>query len=91
MKKLKLNSTAFAGAEVLSRAQLKNVMGGKAAEDTIGTPGGDNGNPCSEDACTQGGGSLRCQDGDGNQTQGNCNGNGGHNACITRQGANYWC
>ncbi|QIL40273.1 hypothetical protein G7074_13990 [Pedobacter sp. HDW13] len=28
MKKLKLNQTNFAGAEVLSRAQLKNVMGG---------------------------------------------------------------
>ena len=28
MKKLKINSTAFAGAEVLSRKELKNVMGG---------------------------------------------------------------
>lgn len=28
MKKLKLNSTAFVGAEVLSRADLKNIMGG---------------------------------------------------------------
>lgn len=32
MKKLKLNSTAFAGAEVLSRTQMKNVMGGIAAD-----------------------------------------------------------
>ena len=34
MKKLKLNKTAFAGAEVLSRAQLKKVMGG--SEETTG-------------------------------------------------------
>lgn len=91
MKKLKLSATKFAGAEVLSRTQLKNVMGGKSAEDTIGEPGGDNGNPCANNACSQAGGTLRCQDNNGDQILGNCNGNGGHNCCVTSQGANYWC
>jgi len=31
MKKLKLNQNSFAGAEVLTRAQLKKVMGGSGS------------------------------------------------------------
>ncbi len=38
MKKLKLNKTGFAGAEVLSRAQLKKVMGG-GGDDDFGSSG----------------------------------------------------
>ncbi|WP_316838294.1 hypothetical protein [Pedobacter nutrimenti] len=35
MKKLKLNKAAFAGAEVLSRAQLKKVIGGTGGTCTM--------------------------------------------------------
>lgn len=96
MKKLKLNQTSFAGAEILSRAQLKKVMGGTGS-DTIGTPGGDNGNPCANDACSGSAGTLVCQDGEGNQLIGNCNEyppgqvQGSHNGCRTNDGPDYWC
>lgn len=46
MKKLRLGKIKIEGAEVLSREQLKRVMGGS------GTPGGNNGDPCPSN-CTQ--------------------------------------
>lgn len=48
MKKLKLNSTAFAGAELLSRTQLKNVMGG------VHAPGGGGGSCFNDSQCPGG-------------------------------------
>lgn len=52
MKKLKLNQTNFAGAEVLGRAELKKVMGGmgSGADDCKGECDWDN--PCPADKPT---------------------------------------
>ena len=40
MKEIKLNNTGFEGAEVLSRAQLKTIMGGNVPGDGGGGGGG---------------------------------------------------
>lgn len=48
MKKLKFNQANFAGAEVLSRAELKKVMGGSGSgDDCKGECDWDN--PCPEE------------------------------------------
>jgi hypothetical protein len=61
MKKLKLNALQLGATEVLTRAQLKNVLGGDGS--------GDEGGPCLTTAC-----SLTVQNSDGTYStfSGNC-------------------
>jgi hypothetical protein len=54
MKKLILNRVTFAGAEVLSRAQLKKVMGG-SGETTTGSGCTSSSQCMSNDGCPQSG------------------------------------
>ncbi len=77
---------------LLSRAEMKKIMGGYAA---IGAPGGDNGNPCSSDGCQAGGGEIRHRTANGTHHLGNCNEHGDadgcHNYCFMWSGTTYWC
>lgn len=80
---------------LLSRAEMKNVMGGYVNPDGLGTPGGNNGNPCANDGCQAAGGTLTAQYGDGTVRLGNCNEYGWdsncHNACYVPGGQDFWC
>ncbi|RZK60244.1 MAG: hypothetical protein EOO91_02100 [Pedobacter sp.] len=77
---------------LLSKAEMKKVMGGVA---DIGTPGGNNGNPCANGGCEAAGGTLTAQYASGTVLLGNCNeypsGSECHNACFTQTGENFWC
>lgn len=74
---------------LLSRAEMKNVLGGLYP---VGTPGGDNGNPCvSGGACDAAGGSVSYSSGD-NYGLGNCGGSPNcHNYCSVAGGGSFWC
>ncbi len=94
MKKLELSVFEFKKNEVLSRAQMKNIIGGGPYPEMAG-PGGDNGNPCPQ-FCEPVGGVIYCV----NQTKrtvriGNCNeypyDADSHNACVNVVNGNFWC
>lgn len=76
-------------ANLLSRAEMKNVMGGLYP---VGTPGGNNGNPCAAGgACDTEGGWVG-HDNNGTYGDGNCNGAPGcHNYCSVPGGQEFWC
>lgn len=90
MKKLSLNAPAFQKGEVLTRSQLKKVLGGDGSGGP-GTPGGNNGNPC-PDNCTK-----YCHKIDGYMpAYGTCPSDIGgttcHNYCCDGEQADYyWC
>ena len=102
MKKLKLKALELGANEVLTRAQLKNVLGGSGGITTTtgtGGPGGNNGNPCPE-YCEPMGGKIYCEgtyQGVNYIYSGNCNtiphsGTMGlHNVCINAATGNFWC
>ena len=94
MKKLKLSLQNIEGAEVLSREQLKKVMGGElpGSGSGPGTPGGNNGNPCPNN-CTR-----YCHIEQGYMpAYGTCSASTGgtscHNYCCegSNQSNYYWC
>ncbi|WP_293788739.1 hypothetical protein [uncultured Pedobacter sp.] len=89
MKKLSLKPNAFNKGEVLTRTQLKKVMGGVGSG--AGTPGGSNGNPCPNN-CKQ----YCHQNDDGHTGYGTCSPSTGgtscHNYCCDgTQSQYYWC
>src|SRR5690606_28702886 len=96
MKKLKLNLKNI--GEILTREQLKQVVGGSGSgggSGAYGTPGGDNGNPCPQ-YCEPTGGSIMCTgtiEGVIYIYEGNCNNqpynSSLHNICISANGS-YW-
>lgn len=73
---------------LLSRAEMKNVMGGYVDPDELGTPGGNNGNPCVN--CSN----IWHSDGD-LYGSGNCNtrpySSTCHNYCADSGQPSYWC
>lgn len=77
---------------LLSRAEMKKVMGGLADS---GSPGGNNGNPCTNGGCEALGGTLTAQYSNGTVRYGNCNeypyDSSCHNACFVPDGENFWC
>ncbi|MCZ4224447.1 hypothetical protein [Pedobacter rhodius] len=75
---------------LLSRAEMKNVMGGLYP---VGTPGGNNGNPCaSGGACDAAGGTVAYAMDNGDYGAGNCQGAAGcHNYCSAPGQPNFWC
>ena len=83
MKKLKLNLQQFDGAEVLTRNQLKKVLGGG------GGGGTGSGGPC--DDCTK----LCHRDDNGDYGYGMCSpetgGTSCHNYCCADPSNTYWC
>ncbi|MDN5477840.1 MAG: hypothetical protein L0G39_12965 [Chryseobacterium sp.] len=92
MEKQKLNALRFKKNEVLSRAQLKNIFGGKLQ---VGGPGGNNGNPCPE-LCGPVGGHIYCLNQVTNTiTSGNCASlsydSNNHNFCLNEVTGSFWC
>ena len=64
MKKLKLNLSHLKGGEMLSREQMKNLMGGDS-----GSSGQANPAPCTDSKCTM---SIQGSDGSWVTRSGNC-------------------
>ncbi|MFP3596952.1 hypothetical protein [Chryseobacterium sp. SIMBA_029] len=94
MKKQQLNALLSIKNEVLSRAQMKNIIGGKLPGE--GGPGGNNGNPCPE-LCEPVGGYIFCLNQVTNTiSPGNCAGlpnydPNNHNLCMNEATGNFWC
>lgn len=96
MKKLILNKSKFTGLEILSRKQLKMVVGGDTGSGISGTPGGNNGDPCPQ-YCI--GGKIIAVNQSMNyvNTTENCNSvpssyrDGCHNACLQEATGSFWC
>ena len=92
MKKLKLNLANMPGTEVLTREQLKTILGGQSGSGP-GTPGGDNGNPCPDNCTTY----CHLKDGYAQGSRGTCppdiGGTSCHNYCCEGNDRNnyYWC
>jgi hypothetical protein len=96
MNELRLKALAIGGAEVLSRGQMKQVLGGYMPLPPSGSPGGNNGNPCANGGC-----SSICSSttsgGDTYNAYGSCSSSTGgttcHNYCCANplNQATYWC
>ncbi len=98
MKKLNLKLEGI--GEMLSKDQMKRILGGGYGDYGIsGTPGGDNGNPCPQ-YCQPVGGQIYCigvRDGVNYVFEGNCNQypsgqvSGLHNLCQNDSTGDFWC